>query len=264
MKKAQNISNRRPRTGWLGGNKEVRRGLAPPSPNALFKSAKQRVGETSIKNLRWLLAFAQGDRNAIRRNLEKGISSILAYEIACIAHAADVADTFVLHIANSPDQVIAAADEIQGAFLDLVRTNSCRIKIPNGLSCTILRGAERDGLRRRVESFYEAPSPTDALFLLAKSALEAEGLRLKACAARDCQRLFLKQKRGTFCSSQCSKKETLRRWRENNPDKVRAIAKRAYKKRVLPRNTKIDIQVAVGRTPLERERERRRKSPKVK
>src|SRR5579862_2716203 len=109
MKEPKNISKSQPRTGWVGGSRKPRPGLAPLYPNALFKRAKQRVGESPIQHLRWLIVFAQGDRDLMRQNLALGPGSLLAHEVAWIAHVADVADPgrAVGGLENSAERVVA-------------------------------------------------------------------------------------------------------------------------------------------------------------
>jgi hypothetical protein len=77
--------------------------------------------------------------------------------------------------------------------------------------------------------------PPRALFLLACERLLSlpDGHRLKVCSGSDCERLFLRQKRQTFCSTKCLRNERDRRTRQAlTPEKLRARRHRYYVNRV--------------------------------
>ena len=77
--------------------------------------------------------------------------------------------------------------------------------------------------------------PPRALFLLACEHVLSlpDGQRLRVCSGHDCQRLFVRRKRQSFCGAKCLRNERDRRTRQNlTPEKLRARRHRYYVNRV--------------------------------
>jgi len=57
-------------------------------------------------------------------------------------------------------------------------------------------------------------SLTEKLIEAVTSAVEKQMERLRVCEAPDCQRAFLKQTRGRFCSTRCQQRMNMRAYRQ--------------------------------------------------
>jgi hypothetical protein len=94
---------------------------------------------------------------------------------------------------------------------------------PNGYT---FRPAEFGGLVRRVQRF---PVPNGPALILAidvgdlpahfvmeiAEVIEREGNRIAKCISESCGRLFVRRKRGLYCSLRCSRRERQRQYRKN-------------------------------------------------
>jgi hypothetical protein len=80
-----------------------------------------------------------------------------------------------------------------------------------------------------IESHYSSDHFPTAFLLAAADVIQEEGLRVRECARPECRRLFVKRKRGIFCSTSCSQKVRDQRFRErHSPEELRERRHRIY------------------------------------
>ncbi len=60
----------------------------------------------------------------------------------------------------------------------------------------------------------------------------AEGARLAECARPDCGTLFIRRKRGVYCSKRCASYTKTMNYRRRHPDKVNELRRAAYRRQV--------------------------------
>lgn len=216
-----------PQTGWLtAAAVKFKPGQQPFKPRALFARARMRVGgEALLGRLKWLVAFAQADRKRIRAHLTAGGEPILAYEIAYLT-------------GSSPYKVtaraaISAADILLAGMRSLSQSGRWDVQLPPGVVCMLESDPAKDNRGvwlTRLHASYVASDPGAALIVLAVEVLQAEGARLRVCASRGCDRLFVRLGRKLFCSELCSDREQVRRWRKRNPEVYKHSKMRKYVK----------------------------------
>lgn len=131
----------------------------------------------------------------------------------------------------------ALRDEVARGFRQVARGEQWRLP-PERLA-----GHEHIAVAGRIQ--YQAPAR--ALFLLACERLLSlpDGQRLKVCDGPGCDRLFIRQKRGAYCSAKCWRIERARRTRVSlTPEELRARRHRYYINRVRKlRGTKVAVHV---------------------
>jgi hypothetical protein len=80
-------------------------------------------------------------------------------------------------------------------------------------------------------------------------AIKAEGQRIQLCASAPCARPFVKRKRGEFCSSRCSRRERMRRYRKNLSPEDRYLDRHARYIKSVPRGHIVNPRGPQSRFP---------------
>jgi hypothetical protein len=173
----------------------------------LLEIAARRVGESSKERLLWLLEFAQRPRTQIVSDLGgSGFRELAVFGVLPTGvQPAEIAATI--------EQLIAGARALlsgSGIWRIPMGTNTARVVSREQSTRTQGRRA-----RIRYRFGYETTDFRTAFLMRAADVLSDGGLieRLAECARSDCQRLFLRRKRGAFCTRRCAQLEHVRRWR---------------------------------------------------
>jgi len=169
----------------------------------------------------------------MRRNLARGLDSILAHELAYLAKWADAKE-----IADNPDAVVATADELERGLDSFVRLRAWTLNLAGGVTCTLFkspntrtrgRGSAPGKTRHPIHVEFSAGEPVAAFFLRAREIVEAEGMRLAPCHEPGCRKLLVRRKRGKFCSEHSGSAEYSRRWRhEQESEDIRKRRRERY------------------------------------
>lgn len=252
MKKRTKVVNE----GWLNAGRE---GQSRATADGLIvriqrlrAKAEARVGDSAVDKLQWLVAFGQGDRERMDRDLKRAPLSSLAADVEVFASLTELIPMSLLHdpeafrraFAPRADAIMDAADRIGAglrALTDPARGRSWKFEITVPIECRVFAEPSRsrkkseklDSVPVRVKTRIESDTAAPALLLEAGRILALEGHRLKTCAARNCDRLFVAAKGGNFCSVQHAKDEALREWRKRpkNREKLRKKAQETYRRR---------------------------------
>jgi hypothetical protein len=207
MKKSRKATtgNRKIKTGWLsaGGQRGRSWRGAPSYPQLGFADSAKRVGEKSLRRLQWLIELVQRPREQLARDLTPEFSRE-RFDIAYFAGARDPR-------AFSPGVVLPAIEILEASCREMTSATTAvwRLKLPPIGDLTIYRD---DG---STHPLFDSTDPAIALLLGADETIGAERHRIRECASPDCRRLFVKRKRGVFCSRRCTQRENMRRWRED-------------------------------------------------
>ena len=212
--------------------------------------AAEHVGKTWIEELQWLVDFAQRSPEQLIHQLTE-FESPLVYEVAWFSREVSIVDresdrTWIVSAAKSLTLKLRSLLETGQAIFDVAEVTFVLNRRSDD-------GWKRSGRAARLESFHRAKDPVTRLLLGAHRILELEGVRLRECAAPSCRRIFVRQKRGIFCSKRCSQREQTRRFRERHPKKA-SIRQRKYyerraKKKISLMNGRKEIKVKVGSRP---------------
>lgn len=117
-----------------------------------------------------------------------------------------------------------------------------RIPLPAGIQCVHL---SNDG--KEIRRIYGANWP-DWFWVGIAALLEEFGSHIERCQAPDCGRLFLRIRRQSYCSAECSQRVRSRRWYEAHRDEARERRREAYEKEVRIRSyARAKVQRRKGR-----------------
>ena len=212
--------------------------------------AAERVGKTWIEELQWLVDFAQRSPEQLVDQLTE-FESPLVYEIAWFSREVNIVDR-----ESDRTWIINAAESLKLKLRSLLETGQALFEVSEVTFVLNRRtddGWKRSGRAARLESFHRAKNLVTRFLLGAHRILELEGVRLRECAAIGCRRIFVRQKRGIFCSKTCSQREQTRRFRERHPRKA-SIRQRKYyetkaKKTISLINGRKEIKVKIVSRP---------------
>jgi hypothetical protein len=198
------LKNKKQRVGWLSTaprSSERRWRGAPLQPQEAFKKAAARVGRKPLQRLLWLLELIQRPRKELAAELGDAFCE-LAFEIAYFAGASDPR-------IFSPDVLVPALDLLEASCRTLATTPTApwTLRMPPVRDLVISRDDDAP------EPSFDSSDPTVSLLLRADAVIGAERRRVHQCASADCRRLFVKRKRGAFCSRRCTLRESMRNWR---------------------------------------------------
>jgi hypothetical protein len=229
------------RTGWLCAGNTIASPESAFFPQVWVERARRRVGETAIDQLRWLCVFARGSREEVLKNLSLGLGSILAHELFLFACFRDFRS-----VIEKPDAIADIAATLEEGLRSIVERGHWEMSLPSEVICTLSRisGERSRGDSDGFKCEYRAGSPGAAILLRAKELVQAEGARLSICAARKCNKLFVKKKRGRFCSQQCSQREHVRVWRAKHPVQASDRWHENYLRRVRKENPAAAARIA--------------------
>jgi hypothetical protein len=212
--------------------------------------AAGHVGETWIEELQWLVDFAQRPTEQLIDQLTE-FESPLVYEVAWFSREVNIVDR-----ESDRTWIVNAAESLKQKLRSLLESGQALFEVSEVTFVLNRRtddGWKRSGRAARLESFHRAKNLVTRFLLGAHRILELEGVRLRECAALGCRRIFVRKKRGIFCSKTCSQREQTRRFRERHPKKA-SIRQRKYyenktKKKISLMNGRREIGVKVGSRP---------------
>jgi hypothetical protein len=171
------------------------------------------LGRSDEAHLRWLVKFAATDDFAGMSALkfERIRRQVLAFAVrggSSLVSARDpISPSTVRRLANRVRDGLRAY--ANGASWDLPVMKVARSAIPNS-----------------GRAAYSAP--WNHVFLLAAAdLLDAAGSSLRVCAARDCDAVFVRQRRMIYCSPSCSGRERMRRFQADR-DRYRRKRRQYY------------------------------------
>jgi hypothetical protein len=173
-------------------------------------SARGRIGRTPIERLIWLLQFAIHTR--------EGLSAFDASALAELgAEVWSFAEHSQMYMSRDGSKSISA-DEL----LDLVEAMGEGIRRLCGPSPDAagwhFEPAKFGSLHRAVQAqtfrTYYFGDFRPVFLMGAAELLSREGRRIKTCAWPLCSRLFVRRKRGAYCSRACSQKARTKRHRD--------------------------------------------------
>ena len=212
--------------------------------------AAEHVGETWIEELQWLVDFAQRSPEQLIHQLTE-FESPLVYEVAWFSREVSIVDR-----ESDRTWIVNAAESLKLKLSSLLESGQALFEVSE-VTFVLNRRTDdawkRSGRASRLESFPRAKNLATRFLLGAHRILELEGVRLRECVAQGCRRIFVRQKRGIFCSKTCSQREQTRRFRKRHPKKA-SIRQRKYyenktKKKISLTNGRREIGVKVGSRP---------------
>ena len=192
---------------------------------ARIKRAREVVGSRPVDRLKWLLDFAQQSETETKigatfEAVYAEVSEFTALSLpgAAIVFPPDAAGVMALRRATHT----TIAQWVKEGEVSLVSGE-------HGQLVHVLSKAR--GPRGPVSYYHGAARA--ALLEACARLLEAEGGRVARCARSGCGRLFVKVKRGAYCSKRCSQSMRTSRFRSSHSKEELSEARhRAYKAKV--------------------------------
>ncbi len=213
------------------------------SRSAQIKRARRRVGGADpVNRLKWLIDFAQQSQT----------------EAEVGASAQNLSDEiFEFSILGLPDRRGALAGFGDPGLILSVRRAALRaIEQWVGEGQLDLVTSE---LGQFVRVVHRRPGPAlsyyhgaamGAFLTTCANLIQAEGHRIERCARRECGRLFVRVKRGAYCSRQCSQRVRTEKFRSSrSKQELSEIRHRAYTAKVAREKTPAHAS-KVGRRKL--------------
>jgi hypothetical protein len=178
-----------------------------------YHTARERVGDHPPQQLNWLVSVLQRDPGDLRTALESGDSDF-RLELAWFGHASDPWST------GPAEEILEALAQLRVTLSNFRPDWSARIAFPTEGQITrhfdIVPKARRVRWAGTIESYFSSDHFPTALLLAAADVIQEEGLRVRQCARAECGRLFVKRKRGIYCSNECSQKVRDERFRKSH------------------------------------------------
>jgi hypothetical protein len=191
----------------------------------LLSEAAQRLGQTWIDELRWLLGFVQRERQEVVEEIAKP-DSALVFDAIWFSRDADLVGL------QDQNWILQAFDALKSEIATFVEQGNAVIELDKVTFVLFNRRAAGREKGREVELYYRSKDPATRLILAANRLLELEGKRIAKCDAPNCGRLYVREKRARFCSKRCSQKEQSRRWRERHPGVQKQRQREYYERKV--------------------------------
>ena len=173
--------------------------MVSPLPRGRQQRARAKVGSTSLTRLAWLLALLNRQPEQLALSPEKDRADLVAEVVAFSEPVGSVAGGASAHL--TAEQLADLARIIRERLLAMLHGATFELEIPPLL-------------------FVSAPGERaiyighpDAIFRVGVARLvEAERQRITLCSRPGCGRLFMRRKRGLYCSRRCSQIEQLKRY----------------------------------------------------
>lgn len=205
-----------------------------------WEAAATRIGRTPIERLNWLLEFS----TSTRKELAALAGSKLAqYTFELSAFAAPAERGLAIGSKPLPADRLADLAETVGEGVRFLCDAHPEEGGPEYCSALWYRGTawhfdmSRFGLLERAietrtfRTYYTGDLP--AVFVMAvMDLLAAEGRRIAKCAWGPCGKLFVRRKRGAYCSRACSQKARTKRYRDAQGSKWKEKRHAYYARRV--------------------------------
>jgi hypothetical protein len=178
-----------------------------------YNAARERVGDHPPQQLVWLVSQLQRDPRDLNTALQE-IDSDLRFELAWFGHSPDPWTT------GSAEEILDALAILRETLRNLRPDWSTRIAFPTEGQITrhfdIVPKARRVRWAGTIESYFSSDHFPTAILLAAADVIQEEGLRVRQCARPECGRLFVKRKRGIYCSNECSQRIRDERFRRSH------------------------------------------------
>jgi hypothetical protein len=217
-------------------------------PPALLRAAVARVGKNPLDRLRWLLGFCAHSHNYFRGLSQSDLAklSVEAHIFSLSSGARSWYGRGVRYKLSEYEEVEEVTeyqltpDEFLGLaigrnkfttdqFADLAREMDTTIrKLVSRAGVVVMIG---NGIYRALNENF-APSwggdRREVFRMAALDLLIAEGQRVAQCSYRPCPNLFVRRKRGAYCSKRCSQRARTLRYYEKHPLKERSEKRHAW------------------------------------
>jgi hypothetical protein len=203
--------------------------------------ASGHVGKTWIEELRWLVDLAQRSPQQLTRELLDP-ESLLVYEVGWFSREVSIA-----FAASDQAWIVEAAGYLEVQLRSLLERNHAVFQVAEVTFVLNRRtddGWKGAGRASRLEASHRAKNSMTRFVLSAYRIIELEGVRLRECAAPECRRIFVRQKRAIFCGKKCSQREQTKRFRERHPEHAKIRQRQYYERKskqkrpavIVPRN----------------------------
>jgi hypothetical protein len=177
--------------------------LLAPLPGGIQERARAKVGASAVSQLVWLIELLNRSEESIALGTEQE-RGILEAEIVAFAERIGQPSAGKSSIL-SPKEMIELFRDIRASILAIFQGAPFEIRIP-AVSYMSADGGP--------PIYMGNP---EALFRLAVTRLlETERERIEICARPGCDNLFVRRKRGLYCSLRCSQLEQFKRYVARN------------------------------------------------
>jgi hypothetical protein len=173
--------------------------LLAPFPGGAQARALAKVGSGGLTRLGWLLDLLNRSPETFAHSSESEIED-LENEAAVFC---EPIGSFVSVPSSrlTANMIVQLSHEIQDVVSGLLEGATYDFQIPSVTLAVIPNSRSR---------YMSSP---DALFRLAVAKLiETDGHRIRRCARRGCERLFVRRKRALYCGKKCSQLEQFARY----------------------------------------------------
>ncbi len=173
-------------------------------------AARDRVGDHPPQRLDWLVSQLQRDPLDLSTALQTSDSDLLL-ELAWFSHAEPT---------GSAEEILKALATLRETLRNLRPAWMTQIAFPTEGQIirhfVIVPKARRVRWAGTIESYFSSDHFPTAILLAAADVIQEEGLRVRQCTRAECGRLFVKRKRGIYCSNECSQKVRDERFRKSH------------------------------------------------
>jgi hypothetical protein len=237
-----------PPTGWLASGKTAGSKKAALYPGEKFKTASKRIGEKPVDRLRWALDRFQQPPDELRAALELGLRGTLFYELMLFVGSNPSCSTEA-----SRQEIIKALASVIAAARGLVAGLPWQLQVAAPLTQIISKEYAADSWKVHFERSYECDDFATKLLLRIGDLIMQPELAplLSECARNDCDRLFIKRKRGLFCSRECIQKARLQhvhQWRSRQSTQELRDRRHRYYLNRLPAEIRTKVKRRPGKT----------------
>ena len=227
-----------------------------------YKSAYRRIGVAPVRNLRWLLTFAERDCTGLTPQDEEALrDEVLAFTllgyVKQVSWLPKMTTPFQVVKTLLTKEVSFTTEELECAFplqiiislQQMTRDAIEQYRIHGGITLppvTLWRRVQREPKGGTVFTF-PLPSPqfhTKEMVSFTEQLAEVltqEGWRLRACEDERCKRVFIENRYGQqYCTNRCRSRIAMQRKREADKSIQRAQgeARRSKRAKTKPNRTK--------------------------
>jgi hypothetical protein len=191
---------------------------------AINEQAFYKLKKSPLSQLEWLLAFAERPSSTIETLNDVELAKLSA-EVCAFTEVSDRKPRLQFTIPGSRPEISTEVSKLARYAEQAV----AGVLSPSGY---LFAPAEFGRLARHLQ---RTPRPKQPKFILARdigdlsahfvmetaNIIEREGDRIEKCISESCGRLFVKRKRGLYCSPRCSRRERQRSYRKGLTSKER-------------------------------------------
>ena len=191
---------------------------ASAAERAISEQAFSKLKKSPLSQLEWLLDFAQLPSSTIETLNDVELAKLSA-EVCAFTEVSDHKPRLQFTIPGSRPEISTEVSKLARYAEQAI----AGVLSPSGY---LFEPAESGRLARHLQ---RTPRPKQPKFILARdigdlsahfvnetaNIIEREGNRIEKCISESCGRLFVKRKRGLYCSPRCSGRERQRQYRKN-------------------------------------------------